>query len=173
MSAKDMETMVQRYFAEIEDLRQGKESAVDRLLEMWDENGVFEFAGSPEVAGMFTGKNAIRVMYKNRVKEGGMKVRLETGAEKSVALGDVKTKVSQIKSINDTKMVASWTTLISTREGHGFEVPGSHTFNFKAGKLANLKVVVSPTAKEAPGFEMKGLNVKDVGRLSLAAWAVA
>ena len=73
------EQIVERYFAYIRDLRRGDEAAADRLMELWDDDGVFEFAGAPPVTGTFKGHNAIHVLYKNRAKAAGMRLTLEGG----------------------------------------------------------------------------------------------
>jgi hypothetical protein len=69
-------------------------------------------------------------------------------------------------------MAVGWTTLIGTEDNRGFQVSGNHTFTFKDGKIISLKVVVSPKPDRAPKLALDGLSVDDIGRLSLAAWAV-
>jgi hypothetical protein len=69
-------------------------------------------------------------------------------------------------------VVAGWTTVVGTRDAHGFQVSGSHSFTFKDGKISNLRVVVSPKHDATEQFDADALSVDDVGRLSLAAWMV-
>ena len=169
------EQLVKDYFKQIQALRSGKEQAVDRLVEMWDVDGHFEFAGAPPVVATFEGINAIHVLYRNRLLANGMDLKLR-GAGKDgldAALGVVDTDVHRVRALED-KVVAGWNTTIGTREGQGFEVSGSHTFTFRNGKILSLKVVVSPRAQEAKAenLSMAALTVDDVGQLSLAAWAV-
>ncbi|HZR82555.1 MAG TPA: hypothetical protein VFD92_15780 [Candidatus Binatia bacterium] len=178
------ERVVKTYFTLIRDLRNGKEGSVEKLLDMWDVDGVFEFAGAPPVTGTFQGRTAIQVLYQNRFKASGMPLRLEgakVGAKssKDVALGVVDTEVHRTRVL-DGKIVAGWTTIIGTDDRRGFEVSGSHTFTFREGKIRSLKVVVSPRAdpaektKAAQALELRldDLHVDDIGRLALAAWPV-
>lgn len=181
MAARDEhEALVRRYFDLIRELRTGVEGAPDRLRELWDADGVFEFAGSPPVTGTFTGVNAIAVLYQHRFGASGMPLTLQgTGAGDgakaegiTTALGVVDTDVSRLRHLDDGRVVAGWTTTIGTRDGQGFQVSGSHSFTVKNGKIASLRIVVSPKADRAEEFSAEALSVDDIGRLSLAAWAV-
>lgn len=172
------------YFALISDLRAGKEDAVERLVDLWDADGTFEFAGAPPVTGTFHGRTAIHVMYKNRLGACGMALRLEgdpqvmdprTSAayQQQTALDIVETDVRRTRALNGGgKIVAGWITRIGAQDGRGFEVSGSHTFTFKDGKITSLKIVVSPKPDASPNLRLDGLPVEDIGRLALAAWAV-
>ncbi|HET7541445.1 MAG TPA: nuclear transport factor 2 family protein [Polyangiaceae bacterium] len=168
------EDLVTTYFELVNELRQGKEGAVDKLVDMWDSDGVFEFAGAPPVSGTFQGRNAIHTLYRNRLRANGMPFRLEgdpAGSVGNVELGIVSTKPRRVR-VMDGKVVVGWATEVGTADKHGFSVSGSHTFKFKDGKIVSLKVVVSPKADETPQFDLKALGVEDIGRLSLAAWMV-
>ena len=175
------EELVRTYFELIRELRTGVEGAPDRLRELWDPDGVFEFAGSPPVTGTFVGINAITVLYHNRFAANGMPLTLQgTGTGEAApdsagidtALGVVDTEVHRIRILDDDRAVAGWTTVIGTRDGHGFQVSGSHSFTFRAGKILSLRVVVSPKPDATEQFSADALTVDDIGRLSLAAWAV-
>lgn len=168
------EDVVNVYFERVNDLRLGKADAVERLVDMWDPDGTFEFAGAPPVGGTFHGRNAIHTLYKNRLQANGMPMRLETGGPGLAAeatLGAVSTKPRRVRVMHD-KVVVGWTTEIATGDKHGFSVSGSHTFGFRDGKILSLKVVVSPKADEVPHLDLSALGVDDIGRLSLAAWMV-
>jgi ketosteroid isomerase-like protein len=167
--------IVRTYFDRIRDLRSGKDGAVEALMELWDDDGVFEFAGSPPVTGTFRGKNAIHVLYKNRLNATGMPLRLEatsTERDRAAALGLVDTEVHRTKRMAANKVVAGWTTVVGTSDKRGFQVSGSHTFEFKNDRIAALRIVVSPRPENTPQFRLEGLAVDDIGRLALAAWAV-
>ena len=170
------ENIVGTYFRHIRDLRMGKPGSVEELMQLWDDDGVFEFAGAPPVTGTFQGRNAIHVLYKNRFHANRMALRLEGapakgGADPEAALGVVDTEVQRTK-VMDQKIVAGWITTIGTEDGRGFQVAGSHTFTFRNGKISSLKVVVSPRPERAEKLSLEGLAVDDIGRLSLAAWPV-
>jgi ketosteroid isomerase-like protein len=188
--------ILDKYFANIKDLRAGDPDSVDRLVAMWDDDGIFEFAGAPPVTGTFQGKAAIHVLYKNRVGTGGMPLHLEgapaaapAGAAPAAGatagpvgsapsptnLGIVDTNVHHTRQLHNDRVVAGWTTVVGTGDGRGFEVSGSHTFTFRNGKIRTLKVVVSPRPDPAQAhhnLNLHALSVDDVGRLALAAWAV-
>lgn len=177
---KEYEQMVKDYFSYIRELRSGKEEAIGKLVNMWDPDGTFEFAGAPPLTATFQGRNAIHVLYRNRFYANGMPLELElkgkrAGANMDVALGVVDTEVHRMRGMNGSKVVAGWTTVIGTNRGQGFEVSGAHTFTFKDGKIKTLKVVISPqpeaTTKTA-NLSAEDLSVQDIGELSLAAWAV-
>ena len=191
--AFDPQEIVRRYFELIRELRNGQEDAVGKLLELWNDDGVFEFAGAEPVTGIYKGKNAIHVLYKNRVAACGMPLKLAgTGAAvarndvaRDVALGVVDTQIHRIRTIatrptgskgvanaRNERVAAGWTTLVGTDGRHGFQVAGNHVFLFRNGKISSLKVTVSPRAEATPGLALDGLAVVDIGRLSLAAWAV-
>ena len=178
--AKPVETnhqkVVKSYFSYIRELRAGKDEAVGKLLELWDADGVFEFAGAPPLVATFQGRNAIHVLYKNRLLANGMPLQLEpkgkAKADVNVALGVVDTEVNRMREMNGSKVVAGWTTVIGTDRKQGFEVSGAHTFTFRDGKIRNLKVVISPQPAATKNLSADELAVDDIGRLSLAAWAV-
>jgi len=173
------EKIVEHYFNLIRKLRAGEQGSVEKLVDLWETDGRFEFAGAPPVTATFEGRHAIHVLYRNRFEANGMPLRLEgTDGYKDerqleVALGVVDTEVHRIRMI-DERVVAGWTTTIGTSDQRGFKISGSHTFTFRDGRVASLKIVVSPRADEAPNADLslEGLAVEDIGRLSLAAWAV-
>src|SRR5215213_9820636 len=90
---KNLKSKVTKYFKLIRELRNGKEKAVPSLMELWDQDGTFEFSGSPPLVGTFKGEMAIATLYQNRLKASGMDLKLETNASKTqdVNLGLVDT----------------------------------------------------------------------------------
>lgn len=186
--AFDPQEIVKRYFQYIRELRNGQQEAVDKLIDLWDKDGVFEFAGAEPVTGTYKGRNAIHVLYKNRVKACGMLLRLEgkelastdPASARDVALGVVDTHVNRVRTLGgkvkgdgkSQRVAAGWTTVVGTEDKRGFQVSGNHTFTFKDGKISALKIVVAPKADNTDGLFLEGLAVNDIGRLSLAAWAV-
>lgn len=170
------EKLVTEYFEQIHALRNGVDSAVEKLTDMWIDDGVFEFCGAPPLNAKYCGRTAIKTLYKNRLQANGMEVKLDEVSAESFGYGDVtmsevETKVNRVRA-HDEKLVAGWTTRIGTNQGIGFNVSGSHTFSFKNGKIASLKVVISPKPDDAKNLKMEALTVNDIGRLALAAWPV-
>jgi hypothetical protein len=173
------EEIVRKYFDLVRELRTGVEGAPERLVDLWDPEGTFEFAGSPPVTGTFTGINAITVLYRNRFAASGMPLTLqgagrEEGKDGGIddALGVVDTDVHRMRTLDDERVVAGWTTTVGTREGRGYQVSGSHSFIFKGDRISNLRIVVSPKPEASEQFDASTLSIDDIGRLSLAAWAV-
>lgn len=170
------EKLVNEYFEQIHALRNGVDSSVEKLTDMWIDDGVFEFCGTPPLNAKYCGRTAIKTLYKNRLQANGMEVKLDKMSAESlghadVTLHDVETEVKRIRA-HDDKLVAGWSTRIGTDQGIGFNVSGSHTFSFKDGKISSLKVVISPKPDDAPNLRMEALTVNDIGRLALAAWPV-
>ena len=99
-------------------------------------------------------------------------------AKRDIALGLVETHVNRMRALeangngDPDRIAVGWTTVIGTEDRRGFEVTGNHTFIFKGDRIASLKVIVSPKAEKSEGLALEGLEVSDIGRLSLAAWAV-
>jgi ketosteroid isomerase-like protein len=176
MKTRTEDQLVTEYFAQIDALRNGVDTAVENLSDMWDADGVFEFCGSPPLAAKYVGRTAIKTLYKNRFHANGMEVPLDQESSKlhkcdEVTVTEVKTDVKRIRP-HDGKLVAGWSTRIGTHQGLGFSVSGSHTFTFRDGRITNLKVVISPKADDAKGLKLDGLTTNDIGRLALAAWPV-
>ena len=144
-------------------------------MELWEQDGTFEFSGSPPVVATFKGAAAIHALYKNRLNSSGMSLTAETrgGASQDVTLGVVDTEVTHLRT-NGHRVVAAWRTTVGTTQGHGFDVAGSHLFTFDNDKIRHLRVNVSPRPdpSQLTNLRLDNLSVNDVGRLSLAAWAV-
>ncbi len=179
--AQELEKIVENYFLYIKELRRGEEGAVGKLVDLWDEDGVFEFAGSPPVTGAFKGRMAIHTLYKNRVKAVGMPIMVQGKDPQSATeknLGIVDSRIERMRVVGDgadsrpERVIVGWTSLVGTKDKKGFEVSGSHTFTFKDHRIVSLNVVVSPKPDETSGLSLKDLAVDDIGRLTLAAWAI-
>ncbi len=169
------EQTARRYFELIGELRAGKHESLERLMELWETDGVFEFNGPGSLNGAFHGATAIRTLYANRLRANGMRLRVETsrGQPDDVSLGLVETHVDHLRS-TESKVLAGWKTTVTAGE-HGFDVPGSHEFTFGSnGKLQRLRVSVShkPEASRLRNLSMAGLSIQDLGKLSTAAWMV-
>ncbi len=170
------EKLVNNYFEQIKSLRSGVDRSVENLTDMWDDDGVFEFCGTPPLNAKYCGRTAIKTLYKNRLAANGMEVALDTKSaktyqQKEVTVSDVDTKVKRLRT-HDDKVVAGWSTKVGTKQGVGFNVSGSHTFAFKGDKISKLKVVISPKVDDAVNLKHDDLTINDIGRLALAAWPV-
>jgi hypothetical protein len=167
--------LAEKYFELIGMLRNGEEDSVEELMNLWHIDGVFEFAGSPPVVGTFKGAMAINALYKNRLNSGGMKLKLDLGKAqlRDVSLGIVDTQVTHLRG-KENQVIAGWRTTIGTDQNQGFDIAGSHLFTFEDGKIKNLRINISPKADQShnQNLALKDLSIRDVGRLSLAAWPV-
>jgi len=169
-----MKKIVERYFQLISDLRNGDETAIEKLGDLWHEESVFEFAGAPPVVGTFTGKMAITALYRNRFFANGMDLTLgDKDHLREATLGIVETEVTHIRD-KENQIIAGWVATIGTKEGEGFDVSGSHLFTFNGDKIKSLKVNVSSKYEKSHDENLSSdkLTIQNVGRLSLAAWPV-
>lgn len=143
---------------------------------MWDEDGVFEFCSTPPVNGSFCGKNAIHALYKARSTVRGMPVKLDghghSAVQEEAAIGFVKREINRIQTIGKDRATAWTTAYIATSDGRGFKCAGNYTCTFKDGKIAKVRITISPTVQEVANLTLEGLSVTDVGRLAQAAWMV-
>jgi ketosteroid isomerase-like protein len=166
---------IQKYFEDLNKVYTREPGAVERLLDLWTDDGVFEFCGAPPVTGVFHGKNAVHVLYTSRFRLQGMTVTLPGGdgtLPRKTAVQFVHRTVNRVKVVADD-IVSAWTTAtISTADGSGFECSGNYTCRFRDGKIAKVRIVVSPKGEAAQGLRFQDLAVEDIGRLALAAWAV-
>lgn len=177
MTAAQLELLARNYFDQIRNLRQGNPASVAQLMDLWSADGTFDFCGASPVMGTYKGTVAIQTLYKNRLNSNGMPLTLETtnGVPEDVTLGLVDTQILNVRT-NGDRAIVGWRTTIGTPQGFGFDVAGAHHFVFDdTGKIASLRVTISPKADAADselGLSLSELTVTDVGRLSLAAWPV-
>jgi ketosteroid isomerase-like protein len=174
MATKKQKTnvnVIKKFFTCLKKIHAGDLKAVDAMLKLWDEDGTIELTGISPYTGKFTGLNAIAVLYKNVARSAGMPLKLEKD-RKETALGPRKFNVESIRAVGENRVVANWTTVISTKDGRGFLVAGGDTFVLKGNKIYSDLFIQSPKAEIVRGFKMEGLTVNDIGRLALAAWPV-
>ena len=115
---------------------------------------------------------AIATLYQNRLRAYGMNMKIETLAEQpqDVNLGLVDTEVTNLRT-HGNRVIVEWNTTIGTTDNYGYDVVGSHHFEFEDGKIKNLRVSVSPKPDQSKlkSLRFDKLSVTNVGRLSLAA----
>jgi len=167
---KKREKVVKEFFGHLKAIHSGKVEAIDKMLALWDDEGVVKLIGLYPYAGEFVGINAISVLYHNVARSAGMPLQLKGGKMKTT-LAPRKFEIESIHSVGD-KVVATWRTEITTSEKVGFEMSGGDTFYFKEGKISRDMCTMSTRPAEIKGFNLGSLSVNDIGRLALAAWAV-
>lgn len=167
------EETVRQYFELVSALRKGDKAAVEGLMDFWHPEEFFKFAGASPLSGSFSGAMAIRTLYQNRVNACGMKVSSAGADGREIRLGIVEMKVNKTSS-RGVKTLAGWRTVVGTSDNRGFDASGSHEFTSLDGKIKKLRVRVGdkPMASRDKSVSRLELAVSDVGRLSLAAWAV-
>lgn len=173
---KDNSRLVEQYFGHVSDLWEGKEGTVDKFMSLWHPDGIFEFTGSPAVQAVFQGANAIQVLYRNRSRANSMGLRLTSKPDKPAierfcTLAQLRPNLRKCKASTKGAM-ASWHTELETGDKQGFVMTGTHEFVIEGGRIKSLKVTISKKPTALDGVSMNDLSVADIGRLSLAAWAV-
>ena len=175
MTAQDMkrrEEVVRSYFRLLSKIMEGDEKAVDEMLELWDEDGSIQFLGPPPLEAEFRGRAAVAVWLSNRLKVRGMPVKIKgIGGEAADSLSLTTINLIEIRAVGE-KIIAPHETTVGTDKEQGFILPGHNVFTFKGDKIFSVKVILSPKPEVAEGLKLEELSVLDVGRLSLAAWAV-
>lgn len=150
--------LVEKYFSYLNALQDGESTALDGMLGMWVDDGICTFIGTPPT-GSFKGEFAIRVLYTSILRRPIEQVR------------SVKCTLSDVSSRGD-KVVAVWTLHTETVEGKKFSISGTSAFEFKDNKISSLEIASTPKPFDISGFTLDELKIADIGRLSLAAWAV-
>jgi hypothetical protein len=175
MTAPDMqrrEEVVRSYFRLLSKILEGDEKAVDEILNLWDEDGSIEFQGPPPLVAEFRGRAAVEVWLRNRLKVRGMPIKITgTGGEPAGSLTITRINLIEVRAVGE-KIVAPHETTVGTDGERGFTQAGHNVFTFRGDKIFSVKVVLSPKPEAAEGLKLEELGVLDVGRLSLAAWAV-
>ncbi len=152
----DRQSIVKQYFAAYHDIRSGKEDAVDRMLDLWDEEGELAFVGPPPASADFRGEFALRTLFKSIATSRGDGAKLD--------LQDVE--------VRGDKAVARWTLRSESGKSAGLAIDGANTFQFKGDKIRRVDLVTNAHPAEGSRLTIKDLSVTDIGRLALAAWAV-
>lgn len=165
------EKVIRKFFACLKRIHAGELKAVDDMLKLWDPDGSIELTGIFPYTGKFTGLNAVAVLYKNVARSAGMPLKLEKD-KRETALGPRRFDVESVRAVGENRVVAKWTTIISTKDGRGFSVAGGDTFVLRGNRVYSDLCILSPKAEMVKGFKMEGLTVNDIGRLALAAWPV-
>lgn len=152
---KDHERVMDSYFSTFSAIQKGDEGAVDRMMELWSDDGRCQVVGAGAFPDEYRGRNAIRSLYKGIAQSPARDVQTEKGQMRSTA----------------TEVIVEWTSQVAAGANR-LEVGGSNQFQFKDDKISSLKIVLSPKGAAGRKLKLHELAVNDVGRLALAAWAV-
>lgn len=157
--------IVKKYFASVKMMDKAavssKEFDTSQIMTLWHEDGNLTISGKPlGKDSFFAGAKEISLFYERRAK----------GVD-----GELSTNVSSIEVANAKSaehVVASGVRYVVTHKEEGLQVPFTHNFTLREGRITDLKIHVGTPAKSeiAP---LGALQVEDLGRLSAMAWMVA
>lgn len=180
LSASPYVSVVQNYISLINGIRfSGEASAIDTLMTLWEPTGVFEFTDTPGFPTLYSGSAAIRSRYEAMLHAGELVLALEGtgGGAAQTQLGPTLNRLVGVTP-NANGVNATVATCYSTADGRGFQVQTNtfvFTFNPRSGRLSYVTERVSMDAVDCTllaGTTRENLSVNDIGRISLAAWAV-
>lgn len=157
--------VVKKYFAAVKTMDQAATSNktfdTDRIMALWHDDGNLTISGKP-LGGehSFSGARELSKFYKQRAK----------GVDGEIAVNVSSIEVANAKSSDH--IVASGLRYVVTHNEEGLQVPFTHNFTLRDGRITELKIHVGTPAKSeiAP---VGALRVEDLGRLSAMAWMVA
>ena len=174
-----MKSVVREYFDEVAAIRTGDSSAVARLMALWDPDAVLHVVGPQGEAGWpreYRGSEAIHGRFNDMMNAAKRGVELKPGG---APVGFGVTVVLHSVDVVESKATAHVAITLHTNEKRprGFEIhSGKFEFEFKSGKLSSVTENVDFNRAIEPriaGIRQRDLSVSDIGRLTLAAWAIA
>ncbi|MBL9204265.1 MAG: nuclear transport factor 2 family protein [Opitutaceae bacterium] len=157
--------LVRKYFASVKAMDRGavsnKSFDTGRIMSLWHEDGKLTIGGKP-LGGehTFAGSKEITAFYRKRAK----------GVDGEIAVNVSSIEVANAKSADH--VVASGLRYVVTHKEEGLQVPFTHNFTLRDGRIADLRIHVGTPSKSeiAP---QGALRIEDLGRLSAMAWMVA
>lgn len=178
-SANSPFQLVINYFDCMDNLRDGDKGAVEDIMSLWDNDGCLILAGAPKAPGWpkrYKDCDSIAGRYSNLLEAQGKSFKLSD--EKSmVSLSSIKERIRNI-SLKGNVATATVVASVSTNEdtSRGFEIEGNFTFTLNNGKIAQLIENVDwsdAVDSRIEKVKIGDLNIDDIGRLTLMAWAIA
>lgn len=133
----------------------------DKIMGLWHEDGRLTIGGKP-LGGEhnYSGAREISTFYERRAK----------GVNGEIAVNISGIDVANAKSADH--VTASGLRYVVNRNDEGLQVPFTHNFTLRNGRISELKIHVGVPARSqiAP---LGRLQVEDMGRLAAMAWMVA
>jgi hypothetical protein len=157
--------IIKKYFAAVKTMDRAAvaDSKFDtgKIMALWHQDGHLTIGGKP-LGGErnYSGGREISSFYERRAK----------GVNGEIAVNISGIDVANAKSADH--VTASGLRYVVTRKNEGLQVPFTHNFTLKDGRISDLKIHVGvPAASEiAPQGRLK---IEDMGRLAAMAWMVA
>lgn len=157
--------VIRKYFASVKTMDSSAVSKrafnTGQIMALWHNDGKLTIGGKPlGKEYSYSGRNEISSFYKRRAR----------GVDGEFALNVSSIDVANAKS--PEHVVASGLRYVVTHKDEGLQVPFTHNFTLRDGRITDLKIHVGTPAKSeiAP---LGTLQVEDLGRLSAMAWMVA
>lgn len=157
--------VVKKYFASVKAMDKAvtaqKAFDTDKIMSLWHPDGKLTIGGKPIGEDKtYSGAEEIASFYKRRAE----------GVDGQIAVNLSTIEVANAKSADH--IVASGQRYVVTHDDEGLQVPFTHNFTLRDGRIEELNIHVGAPAKSgiAP---LGGLMIEDMGRLSAMAWMVA
>lgn len=157
--------LVRKYFAAVKEM--DRAAVADRpfntgkIMALWHDDGHLTIGGKPlDGEHSYSGGREISSFYERRAN----------GVN-----GEIRVNISGIdvaNAKNAEHVTASGLRYVVTRGDEGLQVPFTHNFTIRDGRITDLKIHVGVPAKSeiAP---VGRLQIEDMGRLAAMAWMVA
>lgn len=167
------------YFNGMEDLFAGDSTAIKKLMSLWAQDGILVLTGAPgesEWPRDYKGSRAVQSRYADMLNMQKQQFKL-ADAGSTVTIDSIDFCIESISLKGDVATVtlnAGVTT--SKKPAIAFDYKRTFTFTFDKGKIQQLVEHhdwSSAAEAQIERISAAGLSVKDIGRLTLAAWAIA
>ena len=157
--------VIKKYFAAVKAMDSAavtdRPFDTDKIMSLWHEDGSLTIGGKPLGEDrQYSGARELSGFYRNRAK----------GVNGEIAVNVSGIDVANAKSADH--VTASGLRYVVTRRKEGLQVPFTHNFTLRDGRISELRIHVGTPAKSeiAP---VGALQIQDMGRLAAMAWMVA
>lgn len=175
-----MENMAKAYFAAVADIRSGNDAGVEKMMSLWADDGVLEVSGGTGEDGwprrkVYKGSRAIRARFAAMMKPDKVHIidiDRDVASSVKVVVGEIN--VDKASRTATAAVTAALSTDEDTPRSFGIEAK-NFVFSFDNEKIQHVSEDVS-WSDAVVTFNLMGpgsLSVQDIGRLTLAAWAIA
>jgi hypothetical protein len=173
-----MKELVKSYFATVAAMRAGEKQAVTKMMALWNPDGVLEVLGGRGDDGwprskVYKGTKEIQARFEAMLQASPI---LLSGAKGKVGF-DVRVMVGDISEKGNTASALVTATVSAGKAGlQSFQIE-EKKFVFTFAKDRIQKAVEDVSWSDAVVSNRVtatgALSVQDIGRLTLAAWAIA
>lgn len=157
--------VIKKYFAAVKAMDRAavadRPFDTKRIMALWHENGTLTIGGKPLGEDhRYCGARELSRFYQRRAR----------GVNGEIAVNISGIDVANAKTADH--VTASGQRYVVNRREEGLQVPFTHNFTLRDGRIADLRIHVgAPTRSDiAP---VGALQVEDMGRLAAMAWMVA